>query len=122
MSRARTYRTPIVVVGLALVVSAFLGLAGVDVLMVALVASGALAWRINRRERSMLIADYVERSSFPSDTVKDFVENESGTTLEEARRRLESWRRGYAEAEHQARERRSAAARRAAATRRCTKP
>ena len=63
-----------------------------------------------RRHEGELVRDYVERHSFPDDSVEDFVTDHGEVTLGEARRRLDAWRSGYLAAERDARERRARAA------------
>lgn len=114
-----TRAAPIVIVAVTLAVTAFLGQAGLPVAMAGLVVALAIYLLLRRRFDRMLLADYVERHSFPSDTVEEFAKSEAGElTLEQARQRQQAWRDGYVDAELRAKERRRAAARKAAETRR----
>lgn len=110
---------PLAVLTAFLLPAAFLGQAGV-LLVLAGTAAAILMWRRERRRADrVLIADYVERHSFPSDSVADFVATESGQAdLAHARQVLHSWRNGFLEAERRAHERRSYAARKAVESRR----
>lgn len=95
----------------------WLGLLLVAVLLFCLARRVAARVR-KRHEQRFLIADFVERHSFPDDSVSSFVQRETGSvTLEQARARLEAWKSGYLQAERDAHERRSRAARRSAAMR-----
>lgn len=104
-------------------VAAFAGTTGV-LLEIAGVVAAVIVWRSeSRAHERMLVGDYVERHSFPSDTVSDFVTTATASTsIGEARARMDAWRSGYLQCERAATARRSAAAKKAAATRRRTAP
>lgn len=110
---------PVAIAGPALLFAAALGRSGIVVATVGLAVAGALSLARHRHQERLVLADYVERHSFPSDTVADFACSETGAaTLREARERMDAWRSGYLAAERDARRRRSEAAKRAAMTRR----
>jgi len=83
-----------------------------------------VAWRWSRRRARIglaariTVAEYVEQHSFPGETTGDWVAAGLGArTIGEARELLDAYRRGTADAEAAAHDRRSDAARRGAASR-----
>lgn len=115
MSRFR----PLAILGVALVIGAFLGQAGVLVALAGMIVA-TIVWRRERaRYDQMLLADYIETRAFPSDTIEEFAQSQTGAvTLDDARARMKAWRDGYLAAEWDQRVRRSNAGKRGAATRR----
>lgn len=84
----------------ATVVTLMLWSQGAVLLLVTLLVVSLVALHRHRRARSrdetLTVADYVERHSYPSDTVADFVASEAGgASLADARRLLAAWKDGY---------------------------
>lgn len=114
----RQFATAVPIVIVSAVVAAFLGPAGADVLLVGLILGGLVAWRAHRRALRMSVIDWVERHSFPNDTIEDLATRELGRrSIAEVRELQEAWRQGMVDARWRERLRRSEAARRAAARR-----
>lgn len=115
----RSQRGPLAILAASAIVAAFLGQSGIPVALGGLALALAVWMIVRSHSERMLLVDYVERHSFPSDTIEDFATAETATpTVGEARKRTEAWRSGYVDAELAAHRRRSEAATRAAATRR----
>ena len=104
---------PLTILGVSLVAAAFLGQAGVLVALAGTIAAVLVYLHGRRRADRLLLAEYVDRNSFPGDSIGEFIESEAAAvSLAEARARMDAWRRGYVQAERDARRRRSEAARR----------